>query len=159
MGGASYFWENHLERRLLDKGGLVSPHSTKHVQQITATGWRCDDANDLWQFLSQSVHPSRDTSKDLSFSDHNFLQGIVCISDPVLMGSNVTEPQTWRFDQLFPSVPLLNSYICENDEWKRKGWSEDSLNIYWPVWEQRLMCGFTGFQQGSCESVRPGSSR
>lgn len=24
---------------------------------------------------------------------------------------------------------------------KEKGWSKESLAIYWPVWEQRLMCG------------------
>lgn len=58
VGGApvTHFWaKNHLEGRLLNKGGFVSPHSTKHVQQITATVRGCDDINDLWQSLSQSV--------------------------------------------------------------------------------------------------------
>lgn len=30
-------WANHLEGQLLNKGGLFSPQSTKHIQQITAT--------------------------------------------------------------------------------------------------------------------------
>lgn len=73
--------KNHLEGRLLNKGGFVSPHSTKHVQQITATVRGCDDINDLWQSLSQSVQ--------------SFIQRSFIFSSPVFPLVTLSAFATW----------------------------------------------------------------
>lgn len=57
------------------------------------------------------------------------------------MCSNITGPPTCEDlidDFLHAVVEQLHLW-----EWlvKEKGWSKESLVIYWPVWEQRLMCG------------------
>lgn len=111
---------------------LLPLHSTKHVQQITATVWWCDDINDLWQFLSQSVLPQICIPRPFFlFSDSLRSSKTVCVCDVLWMWSNITGP---------PPSDDLNSYICGDHGWNRKV-GLNKVSIYWPVWEQRPMCG------------------
>lgn len=120
-----------------------SPHSTKHVQQITATVWWCDDTDDSWQLPSQTVSaPQPET----------------CVQAPSrpLVPSSPPRPGLWFLTWFSHVQNIAGPPACDDslhrfllcpcwtfraggsDVWDGEVRLKDSLAIYWPAWEQRL---------------------
>lgn len=57
------------------------------------------------------------------------------------MCSNITGSPTCD-DLINRFLHAIVEQLHLQERWvKEEGWSKESLAIYWPVWEQRLMCG------------------